>query len=280
MNQPTILLVGGSGTGKTYSIRTLLDIGVTPFILCTEPGIESVLGDLPPDKCHWHYVAPGAASWTDLISASKKVNTLSNDALQKLAGIDKTKYQQFIEILSACNNFTCDRTGESFGDVMTWGPERAFVLDSLSGLSIAAMNLAVGTKPVRTQPDWGTAMNNLEQFITTLSTAIPCWTVLIAHLEREKDEISGAVQLMPSTLGQKLSPKIGRFFDDTIHCIREGKDFRWSTITSNVDLKARNLPLSDKIPPSFRQIQLARDAKANVYSSQHHLMRGNHDHNN
>ncbi len=258
---PTTLLVGGSGTGKTYSIRTLLDIGVTPFVLCTEPGIESVLGDLPPDKCHWQYIPPGAASWSDLISASKKVNTLSNEALQKLAGIDKTKYQQFIEILSACNNFVCDRTGKSFGDVMSWGPERAFVLDSLSGLSIAAMNLTVGTKPVRTQPDWGTAMNNLEQFITTFSTAIPCWTVLIAHLEREKDEISGGIQLMASTLGQKLSPKIGRFFDDTIHCIREGKEFRWSTISTNVDLKARNLPLSDKIPPSFLQIKLARDAK-------------------
>ena len=39
------------------------------------------------------------------------------------------------------NDFTCDRCGESFGDVSTWNTDRAIVVDSLSGLNIMAMDL-------------------------------------------------------------------------------------------------------------------------------------------
>lgn len=53
-----ILLVGDSGTGKTFAFRSLPALGITPFILATEPNIEDVLGDIPCPKLHWHYIAP------------------------------------------------------------------------------------------------------------------------------------------------------------------------------------------------------------------------------
>ena len=74
---------------------------------------------------------------------------------------------------------------------------------------------------------------------------------MTAHLERETDEISQGTMLMPSTLGKKLSPKIGRFFSDVVHVIRRVDKFHWSTISNNVELKARNLPLKDDLPPTF-----------------------------
>jgi predicted ATPase len=40
------MLLGASGSGKTYSIRTLLDAGLEVFVLFTEPGME-VLADCP-----------------------------------------------------------------------------------------------------------------------------------------------------------------------------------------------------------------------------------------
>jgi AAA+ superfamily predicted ATPase len=52
---PNVLLMGDSGTGKTYAIRTLIEAGITPFIIFTEPGME-VLGDLDPSSYHFHYV--------------------------------------------------------------------------------------------------------------------------------------------------------------------------------------------------------------------------------
>ena len=248
------LLLGPTGTGKTYCLRTFIDAGVTPFILSTEPGIASTLGDLPPDKCHWHYIPPAKQSWSDLIDSARKINTLSFEALAKLSDVNKRKYSQFLDVLESCNNFICDRTGEEFGDVMSWGPDRAFIIDSLSGLNIMAMNLVVGSKPTKSMADWGVAMDNLERFITTLVTSLTCNFVLTGHIERETDEVTGGVSLMVSTLGRKLAPKLPRFFDDVLLCRREGKVYTWSTAAFNVDLKARNLPISDGLPPTFQQI--------------------------
>ncbi len=75
--------------------------------------------------------------------------------------------------------------------------------------------------------------------------------MLTAHLERETDEVTGGVSLMASTLGKKLAPRLPRFFSDVIHAKRDGEKFSWSTASFNVDLKARNVPIADNLPPSF-----------------------------
>lgn len=248
------LLIGPTGTGKTYSLHSAIDAGLEVFVISTEPGIASTLGDTDPAKCHWHYIAPAASSWSDLIDSAQKINQLTFDAMAKLGAINKQKYTQFLDVLSTCNNFTCDRTGESFGDVSTWGPGRMLVIDSLTGLNIMAMNLVVGSKPTKSMADWGVAQDNLRRFLQTLVTNTRCFFTLIGHVEREKDEITGAVKLMVSSLGRKLGPEIPLFFDDVIYAQREGSSFTWSTAAVNVDLKARNLPISDKLPPDFKQI--------------------------
>lgn len=245
------LLVGPTGTGKTYCLRTLLDAEIEPFILFTEPGME-VLGDID-DKVHWAYIPPATTDWDTLIDGAKKINTLSHDALQKMAGVNKSKYSQFIEVLSCLHNFV-DQRGESFGDISDWGPNRAIILDSLSGLSVMAMDLVVGSKPVKTLPDWGVAMDNLERLLQKLCMDTKCHFIMTAHLEPERDEVSGAVRNYPSTLGKKLAPKIPRFFSDVVLTKQEGGQFFWATVSSNTDLKARNLPLADKLDPTFTQL--------------------------
>ena len=97
-------------------------------------------------------------------------------------------------------------------------------------------------------------MKNLENFINTFCGSIRCLAVMIAHLERERDEVTGAEINMASTLGRKFAPKIPRFFSDVIHARRDGTTFLWSTTTLNTDLKARNVALSDKLPPSFKPL--------------------------
>jgi hypothetical protein len=255
------LLLGATGTGKTYCLRTLADAGLEVFIISTEPGIASTLGDTDPSKVHWHYIAPATASWTDMIQSAERINQLSFEALAKLPDINKRKYHEFLDVLTTCNDFVDDRTGQHFGDVSTWGPDRALVVDSLSGLNVMAMNLVIGSKPVKSQADWGVSMDNLERFITKLTTDTRCFFILTAHLERETDEMTGGTQLMASTLGRKLAPRLPRFFDDVVQCRREGDKFVWATDTLNVDLKARNLPLSGSLAPSFTQIITAWRSK-------------------
>ena len=245
-----VMLVGATGSGKTHSLRTFVDAGITPFIIFTEPGMRTV-SDISCEHLHYKYIPPAAPSWDDLLDNAKKINTLSFKALAQMPDMNKQKYGQFLEVLSTMNDFVCDRCGQHFGDVAQWNTDRTICIDSLSGLNIMAMDMVVGAKPVKAMGDWGVAMDNLERFITALTTTTQCHFVLTAHLEREQDEITGGIQLMASTLGRKLAPKIPRFFDDVIMCKRTEKGFFWSNAEANADLKYRNLQPGKELPPSF-----------------------------
>lgn len=248
-----MLLMGPTGTGKTYSIRTLVDAGITPFCIFTEPGFE-VLGDIPPEKLHWRYIKPADQPWQAMIDNAEKLNSLSFKTLADMAPTDKRQFHQFVDLLSALNNYTCDRDGKTYGDVCQWNTDRALVIDGLSGVSIMAMRLWVGSKSLLNQGDWGVAMTNLESFVQKLCMDTQCNMVLIAHSERELDEVSGGSKIMVSTLGRKLAPKIPRYFSDVVMAVRDGNKFSWSTAVSGADLKARNLPIADGLAPTFAPV--------------------------
>ena len=244
------LLLGAVGTGKTHSLRTLTDAGLEVFAIFTEPGME-VVADISSDKLHWKYISPSTVSWTAMLDSAKKLNTLSFESLTKLPHINRGEHSEFLSVITALSNYTDDRTGKTFGPVDDFDQTRVLWIDSLSGLNIMAMNLIAGSKPVKSPGDWGVAMENLERIIQKLTTDLKCHVVLVGHLERESDELTGGSTLMVSTLGKKLAPKIPRFFSDVIQAKRVDTKFTWSTITPNCDLKARNIPWAEGMPPSF-----------------------------
>ncbi len=248
-----VMLMGESGTGKTYAIRTLVEAGLEVFVLFTEPGQE-VLADIPPEKLHWHYVAPAAPAWADMIDSANKINKMNLKMLADMSDINKAKYTGFIDVLTTLSNFTCDRTGQSYGAVDDWGTDRVIVIDSLSGLNIMSMNLVTGSKPVKSMSDWQIAVDNLERLLMKLCTDVRCHFVLTAHLERETDERTGGTTLVSATLGKKLGPKLPRFFSEVVHVKRDGPKFTWSTATQNVATKNRHLEIRGDLPPSFAPI--------------------------
>jgi hypothetical protein len=260
-----LLLMGGTGTGKTTSIKTWIEAGITPMCIFTEPSFE-VIGDVPCPKLHYIYIPPSSSSFADLIDSAKQINLYDMKTLSNLSGINKQKHKEFIALLTALSNYSCQRCGESFGAVDSWDTDKVLVIDSLSGLNIMAMNLVVGSKPVKSQADWGIAMDNLERLIQKISMDLRCHVMLTAHVEPETDFATGAISLMASTLGRKLAPKIPRFFSDVVLARREGSQFYWSTTTAGVDLKPRNLPFSDKIPPTALTIVESWKSRGGVIS--------------
>lgn len=250
------MLMGPSGSGKTHALATYLDAGITPFILFTENSmatITEVAGEPPDCKIHWRYIRPATTDWSALIDNAKKVRDYATDALQKMPGMNKRAYAQIIDVLQACNNFVCDRCGEEFGDIMTWNTDRAFCLDSLTGLNRLEMALQVGGKPIRSQPDWGVAMDNQLAHLATI-IGVKCHFTLTAHIERIVNEVSGGLLIVPLALGKKNGPQIPVEFDEVILAVREGRDFRWSTSAASTDLKARLLPIEENIPPTFETV--------------------------
>jgi hypothetical protein len=190
------------------------------------------------------------------------------DLAELKTGIAKDEFQQFPIMLNTLANFKCDRTGEEFGPVDDWGVDRALALDSLSGVSTMALGMMIGAKPTAHQGEWGVAMASEMQLIRKLCADVKCYLTVTAHLETEMDETIGRPRLMASALGRKNAPKLPKDFSDVVHAYRDGSSFFWSTTTSNIDLKTRNLPLKDKIAPDFGQMVEARKRRVKLTETQ------------
>lgn len=255
-----VLLEGPTGTGKTHALGTIADSGVDLFLLFTESGLETLLGYWTdrgievPSNVHWHVLARPAADFTTMAEAANHINTFAQEALHKMQDPNRAKHNQFVGLLRALANFKDDRSGVEFGPVDKWGPDRCLAMDSLTGINPIAMSLVVGGKPVRSQADWGLAMDQIEKLVRQLTDGCKCHFVLTSHVEREVDQVFGGVKITVSTLGRALAPKIPPMFSDVILSKRNGTIFSWSTADAQADLKARNLPIAENITPSFKPI--------------------------
>lgn len=255
---PNILLMGDAGTGKTRSIATLVEAGIEVFYLSIEQGIESLFGYWTdegkpiPTNLRWHKITPPKASFKELAEAATKVNTLSYESLGKMVDVNRHTHNLFIKVNEAFYDFPDDRTGRRFGPVDSWGPERAVVVDGLTGLSRAAMSLTVGGKPIKNPGDYGIAQGQLEGYLRLICDHCRCWFVLLAHVEKELDPIVGGMKITVATIGQKLPPLVPPMFSDVIYAVREGTKWTWNTAGVGVVTKARNLPWAEGITPSFQ----------------------------
>lgn len=254
---PKVLLLGIPGSGKTYSISTLLEAGLEVFVIFTEQGRESLLEGMIDNglkeqrkNLHWARVAPGSPGFGNLKKIAKDINTKDQKTLQSSKGVSEKNYQQMIEMIGLCENFV-DQNGVEYGDVSEWGNNRVLVIDGLSGINVMAMDLVVGAKPVKTVADWGIAMDAQMRFILQCANDLTAGFVLLAHLELNKDEVEGKIYRCPKLLGNKNTYDFGKHFSDVILCEDLGNEYAWSTQAKNMQLKGRNLGKKAKLVPSF-----------------------------
>lgn len=261
-----VLLEGPGGTGKTHALGTIAEAypELEFFALFTENGLETLLGywtdrKLPvPPNVHWHVinreVAVADSSFGVLAAGADSILNFTQEALHKMADPNRMKHNQFNTFLRAMANFQDQRSGEVFGPVDKWGPNRVLAIDSLSGINPIVMSMIIGNKPVRSQAEWGIAQDQIEKTIRLLCDGCKCHFVLTAHVERETDQVFGGVKVTVSTLGRALAPKLPPMFSDVILSVRNGTQFSWSTANPQADLKARNLAIAEGLKPDFKQI--------------------------
>lgn len=255
--------MGEPGTGKTFSLVTLIECGLEVFAIGTETRFRETLLDaiaakgLPRSKLHTKLVAPARPSFLTMAEQAKLVNSVSYESLSEIKVMTgRDQYAQFVELLRACANFVCDEESKSWGSIDSWEPssERAFVFDSLSGLNIMVKDNMQGGKPTAHQGEWGVAMDQEEKFLNKLTSDVKVPFVLTAHTEKEPNELTGGTNVQVGALGRKLAPKLPRFFSEVVLTHRLGNEYLWSTNTPNYILKKRTLPLSDKLQPTFKPL--------------------------
>jgi len=248
-----VLLEGDSGSGKTTALRTIVEeCGLELFVIFTEPGMD-MLADLPSDKCHWAYIPPTTESFETMLKQAQTLNKMSWDMISKqTADPDKKKYDAYVRLLMTLANFKDDRTGEVYGAVDSWGPDRCIAVDSLSGLNRICMQFITGGSLAKTQPQWGASMNAELGLIDNLCLQTRCHFVLTSHLDKTLDTVNGGMWVQPNALGQKNAPEIPKNFSDVILQVGNSGKYRWSTLQAQTVVKHRNVPLSDKLEPSFK----------------------------
>lgn len=253
-----VLNMGATGTGKTHSLRTLLDCGLEVFGIITEPNGLIVLGPVL-DKINYTYIGPVAQGWDILKTTATSVNRGSAKSLASGSG-NKLQHTQFLDVVSACANFK-DIHGKEWGCVSDWSTDRVLFLDSLTGLTKMARSLCVGDRVSMSLPEYGIVQSTIEAFLDQVLTTCKCHFVLIAHSETTKDEVLGGVHYNVASIGNKLSPRIPVNFNDFIQSYVEAGTFYWRTTADDVDLKTNNLPRRAKIFQDY--VPLVNAWKAN-----------------
>ena len=255
-----VLLMGPSGTGKTYAIKSLVETGLEVFCLFLEPGLETLIGaysdanePIPPNL-HWHYLQPKTQGFQQLLTTADNIGKFDLAGLSRMKDISRSKNNQMTEMYTVLNDFLDQRTGKKFGPVDSWSNGAVLVIDSMSALNRIVMEMQVGTKPVKDMADWSVAQQAFMSCLHKLTSGCICHFVMIAHVERDTDLLMGGTKLLPAALGKAITSQIGQPFSDVILSVREGGNFTWDTANSMADVKTRNLPISSKLPADFGNI--------------------------
>jgi hypothetical protein len=252
--------MGAPGSGKTTAVATMLKMGFKVFVLFTEQGIGNLL-----KACRYHgcteedmtrlfyaYIPPGGTSFEALAKGAKAVNEASEFGKMDNSTMDRKKYGQLIQCMKLCNNFV-DQHGHDHGSIEDLGCDSVFVVDGMSNLARMAMQLTVGAKPVKTLQDWGVAIESLENFENQITT-IKAPFILLAHIERETDEVTQKIFVTIATLGNKYPLRIGRNYHDVILAENTKGEFTWATTSRDCQLKGTYLPIADKMQADFRPL--------------------------
>lgn len=211
-----LLVLGDSGTGKTGALVSLIRAGYNVRVLDADRGMD-ILWNLLKDEPE---AVRARLTWEEVID-EKTVNA---------AGLVTYKgtpsgFSRAMKLLNGWKTEDYD-----LGPITSWTLNDVLVIDSLTFLSTSAMAgvlaLAGRLPPAHPQiQDWGAAMDRIENLLGLLfSPAVPCHVIINSHLTyiQPEGEGEGVVRAYPSTLGTKLPPKVGRFFNTMLLAKSEG----------------------------------------------------------
>ena len=252
------LVIGDSGSGKTGALASSANAGYKLRVLDYDNGMESLA----------MYTKPEA-------KANVKFETLT-DAFKLVGGVivpvgQPTAFSRGLSLLDKWKT-----PSDDLGPVASWGQEEILVIDSLTFMSRAAMQRVlslVGRSGEQPQiQDWGRAMDDIESTLGLLySDTIKCNVLILSHITYIGDE-TALVKGYPNTLGNKLPPKVGRYFNYILHVKSKGQgaNARRVILTqpeSNIDVKccipglARELPLESGLADFFAAASGAKPQK-------------------
>lgn len=266
-----ILLQGEIGSGKTRSLITLLPeyidedgtvcrgAGQRVALVSLEPGAERTLGknlcnQLNGDGIHLVYIQPLAITWDQFGQFARLLNAAPLDKALEQGDPNKRRCTQFLDVMNTLASFTCQRCGLEVGDIAELDDTWTVALDGMTGLTTVARHLCVGLKPILSRPEYNPVMSMVEGFCQLFWGSTCCNAILLSHIDREVNPITGTSSITLHTLGQKLAPRIVKMPDEVILAEYAERKYTWATDVPGMILKHRALPASAELRPDFSQL--------------------------
>lgn len=192
-----LLLIGDSGTAKTGSLASLAIAGYRLVIEDYDNGLDSLAQVLRKQK-------PEALKNVHYQTLTDKLKSVNGEIVPNGT---PTAFSRGMALLD---------NWPGLGAASTWDSNTILVIDSLTFCSSAAMRFVMALNGRFSKPqiqDWGAAMEKIEGLLGILySDNIKCHVIINSHISYVEGE-DGASRGYPSTLGQKLPPKVGRYFN-------------------------------------------------------------------
>lgn len=234
-----ILLIGNSGSGKTGALASLANAGLKLRILDFDNGLDSLV----------RFTKPEFKKNISFFTLTDKLKFAGNTIIPD--GVP-TAFADGMKLLLNWKD-----GDQNYGPMSSWGPDVVFVCDSLTFLGEAILRyvkvLAGNPAGNTTQPQWGEAMRKQEEFLQIcFSTTIKCNVIITSHITFLQGENN--IQMgYPSALGNKLPPKVARYFNSVLlmKSTGSGSNQKRTILTRSaptVDLKN---PMPDLVPPEL-----------------------------
>lgn len=206
-----MLFVGDSGAGKTGALASLAAAGYKLRIMDLDNGLD-VLNNLLTDPTSQYFKQnPKAAENVDFVTITDKMKNVNG----KLVPATATSWIRALKLLMDWVDGDI-----KLGPVTTWGKDDILVIDSLTMLSTAALNMILsmngrlGQRPH--QSDWGDGQQLVEGLLQMLyDEGVQCNVIVCCHITFLGED-GGPLRGYPNTLGKALPPKVGRYFNTAL----------------------------------------------------------------
>lgn len=205
-NQTTkLLFCGDSGAGKSGALASLAAAGYNLRIMDLDNGLDVLKNILADPK------SPYGAEALNRVSFETLTDPMHN-ANGRLIPRRATVWQRAAKLL---DNWKTE--SEDFGPITSWTTQEILVIDSLTYLSLAAMNFVLSLNArLGQQPqlqDWYAAQQLVESLLQMLyDEGVKCNVIVSSHVTYIEGE-NGVSRGYPNTLGKALPPKVGRYFN-------------------------------------------------------------------
>lgn len=216
------LVTGDPGSGKTTLLASLANAGYNLRIMDFDAGLDILRA----------YLTPEGTDRTKYVTLTDSLNTA-------------TAFNLAYRLLSSW------KVGEEdLGPVKSWGEDTVLAVDTITRAGDAALRRALAMSGKKfndqaSQPEWGTAIRDVEFLISYLtSEEVKCNVVFNSHLKYVGGEDGNAIKTYPhvvgSVTGGGFPTRVGGYFNTIIRVDEKAKGARVLRTISDHKMSLKN----------------------------------------